>query len=221
MPGQLTTAWTLNPRLGGLCILRPPNCACLSGFPPFPCGDSPHTGSGQCLTDTQTGSWDNGLLAVAITVSTPVTGPFVIGPGAAIQAQSDLLALANPPYHWTFTFTAPDNTFTFQQLVVVPQNTPIANTTVLWQDLDTPGALVQNIHANPGDSIRLQVEVKNDLGQQLDTPLVVQVPWQPVAWLHANQALWNNNLVSRIASGGNTDQLDRIESAVYQVFPHA
>lgn len=157
---------------------------------------------------------------MTISVFTP-SGPFVIGPGAPIIASSDLLGLANPPYHWSFDFTTPDSTAHWLQTSVITSTAINSRIVVQWNPDLTPSTLLTDVHARPSDSIRLEVRVVNDAGQNLDTPVVLQVPWDPVAWLHANQTLWANNIVSRVSGGGSTDQLDRIESAVYQVFPHA
>lgn len=158
---------------------------------------------------------------MSITVFTPF-GPLVIGPGADLQATSDLLPLSNPPWHWKFRFESPDSTFVFEQLTTTTQINEAAKVNVQWQDLDTPAALLGSVHARLNDSIKVTTTVTDDAGDQVDGPIILQVPWDPIAWLQRNQALWANNLVTRItAGGGGADKIDQILAAVYRTWPSA
>jgi hypothetical protein len=145
----------------------------------------------------------------------------IIGPGAHLEARSDILGLENPPYLWTFDFTTPDTTAHWQQLFTTNDDQDAAVIFLLWNSRTVPSDLLSNIHANPGDSIRTQVTVRNQANQVLDQSAVIQIPWQPAAWSNLSARLYSDFIVSQSGSGAGGPQLDRIESAVYQVFPHA
>lgn len=155
---------------------------------------------------------------MTITFGTP-NGPFVIGPGAVLNASSTLLGLGNPPYHWEFDFTGPDTTFHFTQTTITTTETQPAATTLLWQDLDTPADLLAQIHARLNDTVQVRVTVRDDAGLVIDGPVTQGVPWDPIAWLNLNQRLWNNNLVTRLTEGGSSDKLDQVLAAVYKTWP--
>lgn len=160
-----------------------------------------------------------GQAAMSITVTTPF-GPFVIGPGAAIQANSDLLGLANPPYHWTFDFTDTDNTFNFRQTSVVTNTATNTTITVFWIDQDTPAALLTTVHPKEGQSVKLTTTVTNDQGQLLDGPMVTNPQWLPLTWLHNDMFRWAEYLKGQLSGGSANDKIDLIYDAVYQRFPN-
>jgi hypothetical protein len=149
-------------------------------------------------------------------------GVLVIGPGAVLTGSSDLLPLANPPYTWVWRFEAPDLTFNFTQQVVTTTVTEQPRITVQWDAEGAPIQLLQNIHANVSDSIKVTLEVRDVEGARIDGPFIKQVPWQPQAWAHSNARLWSDNIVARVTAGGTPDaKLDSILAAVYRTWPGA
>lgn len=155
-----------------------------------------------------------------ITITIP-NGPPSFGPGGPVLAQSDLLGLANPPYRWTFFFRDLDGQLLVQQEATTEGIDELARIQLLWNDLDSPSPLAAQVHANPGDRIRLSVEVRDSTGLVDQTPAPVEHVWQPVAWSHLNSLLWANNIVTRVTGGTSSDKLDQILAAVYQTFPNA
>lgn len=147
-------------------------------------------------------------------------GPLILGPGARLFATSSLLPLDNPPFTWLWHFVAADNVFNFTQQRITTTTEAGCPMEVLWDDFQTPAQLLSSIHADEGTQVTMTVEVRNQANEQVDVSTPTQVRWQPQVWSHLNSLLWANNVVSRISTGTGSDQLDRIESAVYQVFPH-
>lgn len=157
---------------------------------------------------------------MTVTFGTP-NGPFIIGPGAPIQAHSDLLGLANPPYTWRFQFTDPEGTFSFSQSTVTQEIDQQAQVYVQWTDLDTPAPLLAWIHQKLGGTVAVTVDVTDSNGDRVDGPVTLNPQWEPVVWAQWNQELWANNIVSRVTGIGTNDKIDQILAAVYRRFPNA
>lgn len=152
---------------------------------------------------------------------TPAAPGDSFGPGYAFTVTAPGLPVIDLPWTWQVVLRdGSDNVFLFSQQRV-DQTGGGATFRLLWDPDQRPSQLLSQFTLPETTQAKMTIEVHNNAQLPIETPLVVQKPWSQVVNLHANTYAWNQYLLDQIASSAGTGQLDRIESAVYQVFPHA
>lgn len=154
-----------------------------------------------------------------ITIS-PLGPSNTFGPGYEFTVHPEGIPVIDTPWTWDVIFRrSEDQLFLWSQQATDLDGTG-ARFIVQFTQARSPTQFLADLTVPENTLITMTVELHNNAQLPVTTPLPVQHPWSQVVNLYKSMALIQADTLAKLGTGSGSDQLDRIESAVYQVFPH-
>jgi hypothetical protein len=145
-----------------------------------------------------------------------------LGPATLLVATSSVADPQPGPWSWIWDFIETVDNRTMVSVTTTTTAVGPSQYRYLYnQDLQTPSQLATSFTIKDGTSVRVNVRLLNDNGQQIDTGTNL-FPWQTSIQQHFDMM---RIVASGQATGGFTqadrDKLDQVLAAVYRTWPSA